>query len=156
MILIALGSNVGDRPATMAQALAAMQEKGVAVTAQSALHETPALLPESAPAEWDMPYLNQVVAVETTMDAPALLTVLQTIEKHLGRQDRGRWGPREIDLDMLAYEQTLLHTPLLTLPHPQLHARRFVLEPLVEIAPEWVHPVLRKTARQLLNELLHE
>lgn len=153
MILIALGSNVGGRAALLAQALAAIEAAGIAVLAQSALHETPALLPEGAAPEWDMPYLNQVVAVETEMDAPALLAALKTIEQQLGRQDRGRWGPREIDLDLLAYEQAQLHGAELTLPHPQLQARRFVLSPLVEIAPDWVHPTLHKTARQLLAEL---
>ena len=78
---------------------------------------------------------------------------LKQTEVTLGRIDRGRWGPREIDIDILAYDDVLMVDDVLTLPHPQLDQRRFVLEPLMEIAPDWVHPVLGQTAEAMLRAL---
>jgi 2-amino-4-hydroxy-6-hydroxymethyldihydropteridine diphosphokinase len=154
VILIALGSNVGDRASLLAQARACMQVLGMHVILASRLYETPALLPEDAPDAWDVPFLNQVVAVESALAPEAMLGALKALETKLGRQDRGRWGPREIDLDLLAHGDALLELPALQLPHPRLHERRFVLEPLVEIAPGWRHPRLQKTAATLLAELV--
>lgn len=154
MIILALGSNLGDRAAYLAQALAALEAAGVRITARSGLHETPALLLDGAPAEWNIPFLNQVLLAEAPTHSPTqLLALLKQTEQALGRTDRGRWSPREIDLDLIAYHDTLLEDALLSLPHPQMHRRDFVLRPLVEIAPDWLHPRLGKTARQLLAEL---
>lgn len=153
MILIALGSNMGAREQYLADAISALHEQGVRLLADSAVVETPALLPENAPREWDIPFLNQVIWVQTAHSPLVLLRLLKTTEQALGRVDRGRWSPREIDLDLLAYNQEILSGAELTVPHPRLHERRFVLEPLVQIAPEWVHPLSGKTARALLAEL---
>lgn len=154
MILLALGSNMGDREATMLAALAELEAAGVKTVLRSALLETPALLPAGAPPAWDVPYLNQVVAVQTVHRPEVLLGIMQGIEEKLGRTRRGHWGPREIDLDLLAYHQEIIETELLTLPHPQMPYRRFVLGPLVEIAPDWQHPVLHKTSTDMLTELV--
>lgn len=154
MILLALGSNLGNREDYLAQARTVLGMFDVEVRRESSIIETPALMPEGAPADWNIPYLNQVIAVKTHLPPLELLAVVKHIERDLGRKaDCARWSPREIDIDILAYDDVMMVDELLTLPHPQLDARRFVLEPLVEIAPDWVHPVFGKTARELLAEL---
>ena len=152
-ILLALGSNLGDRAGALADALRRLEAAGVHTVKASAVHETPALMPEGAPPDWDRPYLNQVVAVSTGLDPFELLRCTQGIEQAMGRRPAARWAPRVIDIDVLAFGDQLLDTPALTLPHPRLHERRFVLEPLCEIAPGWVHPRLGKTAARLLAGL---
>lgn len=153
MILIALGSNMGDREATMLAALVELEAAGVKTVAKSAMMETPALLPKGAPPAWDMPYMNMVAVVQTGHDPHALLEITQGIEQKLGRTKRGHWGPREIDIDLLAYHAEVVETEMLALPHPHMPYRRFVLGPLVEIMPDWKHPVLGKTATEMLTEL---
>ena len=153
MILLGLGSNLGEREEYLAQARMALEGFDISVVAASAIHETPALVPEGAPEDWHIPYLNQVVRVETHHAPRDVLACLKHIEAELGRAPRARWAPREIDIDLLAYDDVVMVEEHLVLPHPEMDARAFVLKPLVEIAPEWVHPVLGKTARQLLQEL---
>jgi 2-amino-4-hydroxy-6-hydroxymethyldihydropteridine diphosphokinase len=152
-ILLALGSNRGDRAAALADALRRLEAAGVRVLSASSVHETPALMPEGAPPEWDRPYLNEVVMVHTELDPRALLRCTQGIERAMGRRPAARWAPRVIDIDLLAVGAAVLDTPELTLPHPRLHERRFVLEPLGEVAPQWVHPGLGCTASELLARL---
>jgi 2-amino-4-hydroxy-6-hydroxymethyldihydropteridine diphosphokinase len=110
-------------------------------------------MPDGAPPEWDRPYLNQVIEVSTSYDPLRLLRITQGIERELGRQPAARWAPRVIDIDVLAFGDVVLDTPELTLPHPQMHRRRFVLAPLCEIAPHWRHPRLGVTAVELLAAL---
>lgn len=153
MILLALGSNRGKREEFLAQARAVLVAYDIEVVAQSSIHETPALMPVGAPSDWDMPFLNQVIAVETHLSPHELLACIKLIESELGRTPEARWAPREIDIDMIAYHEVLMVDEVLTLPHPQMDARRFVLAPLCEIAPDWQHPVLGKSARALLAEL---
>ena len=153
MILLALGSNLGEREAYLAQARTVLEMFDVEVRRASSIIETPALMPEGAPADWNIPYLNQVLAVKTHLAPMDLLSCIKHIESDLGRKPHSRWAPREIDIDILAYDDVLMVDDVLTLPHPQMDTRRFVLEPLREIAPEWTHPVLGKTAKELLAEL---
>ncbi len=153
MIFLALGSNRGKREEFLAQARAVLVAYDVDVVAESSIHETPALMPAGAPADWDMPFLNQVIAVKTHLTPHELLACIKLIESELGRKPEARWAPREIDIDIVAYHDALMVDEMLTLPHPQMDVRRFVLAPLYEIAPGWVHPVLGKTARELLAEL---
>jgi 2-amino-4-hydroxy-6-hydroxymethyldihydropteridine diphosphokinase len=153
MILLALGSNLGDREANLAAARASLIAFDITVTEVSGIHETPALMPGGAPESWNMPYLNQVIAVETHLAPAELLVCLKHIESELGRRPGERWAPREIDIDILAYGDALVLTDALTIPHPHLDARDFVLRPLAEIAPNWRHPVLGKTVREMLAEL---
>ncbi len=153
MILIALGSNLGDRELYFKKAYTALNAAGITILKFSSVIEVPALLPAGAPAEWNMPFLNQVIEVETSQTAEILLVMLKAIEKELGRQDRGHWSPREIDLDLIAYHDDVMSTPSLTVPHPRLHERAFVLKPLAEIAPDWQHPVLNQSANELLETL---
>lgn len=150
MILLALGSNLGDREDHLARARAALEAVGVRILRASRIVETPAMLPTDAPADWNIAYLNQVLSVATAHPPEALLACAKSIEAGLGRRDRGRWGPREIDIDVLAYHAELRATPMLTLPHPGIPERRFVLEPLADIAPDWRHPTLGRTAREML------
>jgi 2-amino-4-hydroxy-6-hydroxymethyldihydropteridine diphosphokinase len=123
------------------------------VVARSSLYRTEPVGMEQQPA-----FVNAVAEIETEMEPEALLEFLRTLERHHGR-DRTREaykGPRTLDLDLLLVDDQVLATPRLTLPHPALAERRFVLEPLAEIAPETVHPVLRKTVSELLAELPDE
>ncbi len=154
MIILALGSNMGDREATMLAALIELEAAGVKTVAKSTFLETPALLPKGAPPAWDMPYLNMVAVVQTSHAPQALLEITQGVELQLGRTKRGHWGPREIDIDLLAYHKEVLESDTLNLPHPHMPYRRFVLAPLVEIAPDWKHPVLNKSSTEMLKELV--
>lgn len=153
MIFIALGSNLGDRAANLARAQELMAEININTLRASSVIETPALLMPGAPEAWNIAYLNQVLQVETEFMPETLLVQLKRIEQRMGRVDHGRWGPREIDLDIIAYNDMVLATGTLTLPHPQLHMRDFVLKPLLEIAPEWQHPTLKHTPEQMLAVL---
>ena len=127
---IGLGSNLGDRLAYVRRAVAALAARGLAVTAASSVYESDALGPPQ-PA-----YLNAVVAVSTNLAPRELLAVLKGVEEELGRHHTERWGPREIDLDLLLYGDELVSEEGLTIPHPELTKRSFVLLPLLEIAPD--------------------
>ena len=147
---VALGSNLGRRRANLLAAIDGLTRLGN-VTAVSGFHVTPAV-PESGVAATDPEFLNAAVAVETRLYAPALLGGLLEIEAGLGR-DRtvDAPGPRTIDLDLLLFGNRVVREPGLIVPHPRLHRRRFVLEPLVEIAPNAWHPGLGRTAAELLS-----
>lgn len=149
---IALGSNLGDREHTIEAARAALdQAPGVQTVRCSPLIETD---PVGPPGQG--PYLNGVTEILTTLPPRALLDLLLSIERSLGRvrsETDQRWGPRTIDLDLILYADQVIDLPGLTVPHPRLHERRFVLEPLARIAPHAMHPILRSTASELLLAL---
>lgn len=120
----------------------------IVICRQAQLYETePVGVPDQP---W---FLNTVVEIETDLSPRELLTVCKQIEHALGRQERQRYGPREIDLDILLYDDLVIKDPDLQIPHVQLHRRRFVLVPLAELAPHSVHPVLGKSILELLHEL---
>jgi 2-amino-4-hydroxy-6-hydroxymethyldihydropteridine diphosphokinase len=98
-------------------------------------------------------FLNMALEVETKLSPLELLDFLQDVEKKMGRKKRRKWGPRNIDLDLLFYEDEVMNSAKLTLPHPQMHSRKFVLIPLVEIAKDKIHPLIKKSIRELLEDL---
>jgi 2-amino-4-hydroxy-6-hydroxymethyldihydropteridine diphosphokinase len=153
MILIGIGSNLAaagfaSPQDTASAALACLPEFGVEVTRYSGWYESEPVPPSDQP--W---FVNGVVAVETRLDAPDLLDALLTLEQRFGRYRSVPNAARTLDLDLLDYDGRHDATPRLTLPHPRLHERRFVLAPLAEIAPDWRHPRLRLTAAELLARL---
>jgi len=147
---IGLGANLGDRAANLFNALAMMAAtEGIAIRRFSKLIETPAVGgPTDSP-----PYLNAAVAIETTLGSHALMKTLNDIEKELGRTRRVKWEPRTVDLDLLLYGDQVISSDSLIVPHPLMHERRFVLQPLAEIAPNLVHPMLQMSMSGLLENL---
>ncbi|MHC4415438.1 MAG: 2-amino-4-hydroxy-6-hydroxymethyldihydropteridine diphosphokinase [Planctomycetota bacterium] len=148
---IALGSNIGDRRRAIESALAALAAlDGVEVVAVSSLMET---MPEGPPGQGR--YLNAAAILRSDLEPRALLEAMLSIEADHGRDRRAeqRWGPRRLDLDLLMYDDRIIDEPGLTVPHPRMHARTFVLEPLVEIAAAAVHPGLGVTIECLRNRL---
>ena len=148
--LIGLGSNLGDRRHMLDEAVLRLAcHAAVRLVAQSPWIETP---PAGGPAG-QSPYLNGAMVVETALAPEALLNLLQQIEAALGRERREHWGPRVIDLDLLLCGQTVCQTPSLTLPHPRMTWRRFVLEPAALVAGDALHPLSGWTLRQHLDHL---
>lgn len=144
---IGLGSNVGDRQANCRKALDALASAGRVIAVSSFYRTEPVGYRDQEA------FINAVVALETDLSPRELLAECLRIEERLGRTRGLRWGPRTIDLDILLYGDRVVEEPELTIPHPRLALRRFVLEPLAEIAPAARHPVLKKTMKHLLREL---
>ena len=146
-IYIALGTNLGDRIANLTNALASLPPHFERVR-PSRIFETPPWGYTDQPA-----FLNMALHAQTSLSPSESLARLKQLEAELGREQTFRWGPRLIDLDILFYDDLVLDTPPLVIPHPRLHERAFVLVPLMDIAPDLVHPVLGKSVRQLLAEI---
>jgi 2-amino-4-hydroxy-6-hydroxymethyldihydropteridine diphosphokinase len=145
---IGLGSNVGDRAHQINAALDRLRRtEGISVIKVSRFLENPAVGgPPNAPA-----FLNAVAELHTTLGSHALLQTLLEIERALGRVRREKWAPRRIDLDILLFGNQIISSDELIVPHPLMHERRFVLQPLAEIAPEVIHPTLLISIRDLLG-----
>ena len=147
---LALGSNLGRRKKNIAAALNALETtREIEIVKVSGLYETE---PEGGPDDQPL-YINAVACIKTGLTPDRLLAVCQNIEESLGRKRHIRWGSRTIDLDILSYDQEIRSDPDLILPHPMMHERSFVMEPLVEVNPDWMHPVLERTARSILESL---
>lgn len=146
-IFIALGTNLGDRAANLAKAIAALPPE-VAVVRESSIYLTP---------PWgyaDQPeFYNQTLEARTSLSPRGLLYTLKTIEREMGRTKTFRYGPRIIDLDILFFGDQVIQEDDLQIPHPRLQERAFVLAPMQEIAPKFIHPVLHKSIEDLLAEV---
>lgn len=146
---LGLGSNLGDRERHLTEAIERIEAKGIAVRKRSSLYETE---------PWGLPgqplFLNMALEVETELEPHALLAVLKAVEKELGREETYHWGPRVIDLDILLYNNMIVTEDALSIPHPLLQEREFVLRPLQEIAPDVVHPLLKRSIRELFRECI--
>lgn len=140
-----LGSNLGDRAATLQAAVQLLHTSAGPVTAASGLYETAAWGLHDQPA-----YLNQAVRLQTSLSPAELLAACLATEQQAGRTRRIRWDARTLDVDILLYDDLVLETPALTIPHPRLPERRFALVPLAEIAAHEQHPVLHHSIAQLL------
>jgi 2-amino-4-hydroxy-6-hydroxymethyldihydropteridine diphosphokinase len=152
MILVALGANL-DHPVhgaphhTLRAALTMMGVLDIVVERTSRFYRSPAVPPSQQP-----PFVNAVAAVSTALPARQLLDRLIDIERVFGRARRTRWEARVLDLDLIDYEGQVVSIDALTLPHPRLHERGFVLKPLLDVAPTWSHPTLGRKARELLAD----
>jgi 2-amino-4-hydroxy-6-hydroxymethyldihydropteridine diphosphokinase len=147
-VRIALGSNLGDREAALSFARRSLLRVGVEKARFSSIYES---APVGPPGQ--QPYLNQVARGLSALAPLPLLGCLKGLERAAGRRGGVRWGPRPLDCDLLDWDGRQLDTPWLELPHPRLHLRRFVLVPLGEVEPGWRHPVLGRSAAELLAAL---
>ena len=147
LVYLSLGSNLGDRQVQLQDALAKLAAVG-RVVATSSFYETEPV--EFTQQPW---FLNCAIALETNKTPEQLMAAILRIEEEMGRRRVQKKGPRAIDIDILLFDDTIVDSEELTIPHPTMHERRFVLEPLAEIAPELLHPVLKKTIRELLDSL---
>jgi len=149
---IGLGSNLGDRVVNIRKAIELLGGfKDVEVLRRASLYETEPVGIEDQP-----PFINTVVEIEVQLEPYELLKLCKRIEAQLGRRHEERWGPREIDLDILFFGDVIFNFDDLKLPHPMLHKRRFVLVPLCELDGSLVHPILKKAVKELLAQLTDE
>ena len=158
-VVLGLGSNWGDRRAQLKAAMTALG-RVLEEMNTSPIYENPPLLPEGAPEFWNKPYLNMVIVGHTKLSPQKLLSAIQSIENRLGRQERGHWGPREIDIDILAYEDQVIRDEDLTVPHQEMLRRSFVMVPFANILPYWKYPnegpYKGKTAEELVKLFGHQ
>lgn len=147
LVILSLGSNLGERHNNLKRALIELEKLGKIVS-KSNIYETKPY------GVFDQPnFLNMAVGIETELPPRKLLEKLKSIEKKLGRKETRKWGERIIDIDILFYDEMIVDEPGLKIPHPQIQYREFVLKPLREICPDFVHPTLKKTVDELFQKL---
>jgi 2-amino-4-hydroxy-6-hydroxymethyldihydropteridine diphosphokinase len=147
---ISVGANLGDRLRSCCRGIAALcADASVRLVARSPFYETEPV--DYTDQEW---FLNAAVKIETDLAPLELLARVQAVQKELGRSDGGiRFGPRVLDLDIIFYDHLILETPQLTIPHPRMHKRRFVLQPICDIDGSVVHPILGQDVKKILNQM---
>lgn len=147
-VFIGLGSNLGDRKKNIEEAIEKLKSYGLKILKISSIIET-----EPYGYREQNKFLNAVCLVETDLDPYSLLDLLLRIEKEMGRVRTIKWGPRNIDLDIIFYDDLVIDSETLKIPHPDAHNRSFVMGPMAEIDPDFIHPVLKKTVREILAEI---
>jgi 2-amino-4-hydroxy-6-hydroxymethyldihydropteridine diphosphokinase len=150
-VYLSLGSNLGDRRANLARAMELLGEAGVRVLRTSSIFETEPMYLEKQPR-----FFNLAVEAETTLFPRQLLAATRGVERAVGRKPGTRNGPRVIDIDIVLFGKSVVKLPGLAIPHPGMAERRFVLEPLAELAPDLRHPVTRRTVREMLAEVMDQ
>jgi len=150
-VFLLLGSNLGNRQLFLREAIEHIETDISPVLKTSSIYETQSWGKTDAP-----DYLNQVILLKTALSARAVLQQILNIEHTLGRRRDEKWGSRTIDIDILFYGSDIIDEPGLHVPHPRLHERRFTLEPLAEIAPGFIHPLLNKNILEIKNELIDD
>ncbi|KAF0144357.1 MAG: 2-amino-4-hydroxy-6-hydroxymethyldihydropteridine diphosphokinase [Nitrospirae bacterium] len=145
---IGIGSNIGNREENCRKAIRLLEENGISVKRQSSMHDTEPWGVKDQPK-----FINMAIEIETNKNPEDLLGILKNIERQMGRTESVKWGQRIIDLDILLFDDLILETPHLEIPHPFMHDREFVLKPLAEIAPDKKHPVTGKTIKEMLKGL---
>ncbi|SHF29047.1 2-amino-4-hydroxy-6-hydroxymethyldihydropteridine diphosphokinase [Caloramator proteoclasticus] len=143
-VFIAFGSNIGDRYETIKRAFELIEENEMKIIKKSSIYETEPYGYKQQP-----PFINGVILVETELSCRDVLQRLLKIEKQLGRERIIRWGPRTIDLDIIFYNNEVYNEEDLKVPHPDMHNREFVLKPLCDIEPDFVHPLLNKSVKEM-------
>ncbi|MGB9702796.1 MAG: 2-amino-4-hydroxy-6-hydroxymethyldihydropteridine diphosphokinase [Candidatus Kapaibacteriota bacterium] len=146
-VLLALGSNIGDRVSYIRQAIDLLKE----INAVDSLKISSYYVTEPYGVSNQNWYINAAISGYTTLSETSLLSICKSIEYYLGRQIRSRWSEREIDIDILFYGNKIAKNKLLEIPHPEIHLRKFVLQPLDEIEPNFIHPILLKSVSYLLQ-----
>ena len=152
-VYISLGSNLGNRLKNLEQAVEEIKKTGIFITKTASVYETPALLTQKAPKDWNKPFLNTVIQVQYEQSPLQLLRILKNIEKKMGREGILKWAPRIIDLDILLFRKEVIDTAHLTIPHPELTKRNFVLTPLKEMNPSLKIPGTNKTVLEFFRRL---
>jgi len=147
-VYIGIGSNLGDREDNCERAIKLLIDNEITVTKRSSMAETEPWGVKEQP-----DFINMAVEIKTGLTPEELLSLLKNIEVDVGRLPTSHWGPRIIDLDILFYDDVVMDTPELQIPHPGISEREFVLKPLAEIAPDKMHPVLKKSIKELLSEI---
>ena len=142
MIILGLGSNLGNSHAYLERAIDLISKDLLNSVQRSNIYESPPMLPENAPEEWNRGFLNMAISGKLVKEVSPeeFLVKIKEIEKKLGRKESPRWAPREIDIDILAWDDLELITENLQIPHPGLTERAFAIIPFAELAPDWTHP----------------
>lgn len=152
MIILGIGTNIGHRLANLRLAIDHIAASpAISIQAYAPIYSSQALLDHNAPQEWNQSFLNTSIACTTTLSPLELLNCLKNIEQTMGRVSLGHWSPRIIDLDILAWDDHIIHTDRLHIPHQALLERPFALWPLTDLAPRWIHPIAHKTAAELIR-----
>ncbi|PIR37567.1 MAG: 2-amino-4-hydroxy-6-hydroxymethyldihydropteridine diphosphokinase [Alphaproteobacteria bacterium CG11_big_fil_rev_8_21_14_0_20_39_49] len=158
MVILGLGSNFGNRMDYLSKAVNKLSKSVLAAVEMSNIYESTAILKNGSPDSWNQKFLNMAIRGETHLSPSELLKQIKMIEKELGRLDRGVWAPREIDIDILAYDNIYINNDELTIPHKHLYTRPFALVPLAELAPNWQCPMegafKGKTAYEITDQLI--
>lgn len=147
MVYLGLGSNIGKREDNCAKAISLLEKNGLKIAKRSTMHETEPWGVRDQPR-----FINMALEAETDLSPEELLTVIKTIENKMGRRPGKKWGPRIIDIDIIIYDNVSMTSDDLSIPHPLMHEREFVLRPMSEIAPDMKHPVLGITISELLDK----